>query len=135
MPYWKLHYHLIWATFARRASIDAERERIIEATVWAKAKELSVVVHAIGTVEDHIHLVASIPPVRSVAECVKRIKGASSRAMNVREAANLFRWQEGYGALTIGARSLPTVIAYVRNQKQHHREADTIPVYETTESQ
>jgi putative transposase len=36
----------------------------------------------------------------------------------------------GYGALTIGERSLETVMEYAANQKEHHRENKMIAVYE-----
>src|SRR5438093_614410 len=117
MPYWQLYYHLVWATFERQPLIDAEREAIVRTTLYSKAKSLRVVLHAVGNVADHIHLVASIPPVLSVATCVRHLKGASSRAVNVRTGTpQVFRWQEGYGALSKGERSLATVVAYVRNQ-------------------
>ena len=31
-------------------------------------------------------------------------------------------WQPGYGALTFAKRDLAHIIAYVENQKQHHRD-------------
>jgi hypothetical protein len=36
----------------------------------------------------------------------------------------------GYGALTIGGDSLPGVVAYVCNQRDHHRKHTTVAVYE-----
>ncbi len=135
MPYWKLYYHLVWATSQRQPLIDNDRARVIYATIYTKANELSIVVHAMESVQDHIHVVVSIQTLRSIADCVKHLKGASSRAVNVHEGIErTFRWQEGYGALSISERSLPTVVAYVKEQKQHHHEGITTRVYEITES-
>ncbi|HEX7408429.1 MAG TPA: IS200/IS605 family transposase [Candidatus Binatia bacterium] len=134
MPYWKLYYHLVWATFERLPLITPEREAILRTTLYVKAKELRLVLHGLGNVADHIHVVASIPPVLSVAACVKRLKGASSRAVSLQASAGqVFRWQEGYGALSFGERSLETVAAYVHNQPRHHRERSTLALYETTD--
>ncbi len=136
MPYWKLYYHLVWATFERHPLITPEREAIVRTTLYSKAKDLRAVLHVVGGVADHVHVVASIPPVLSVAACVKQLKGASSRAVNVQASAGqIFRWQEGYGALSLGERSLSTVVAYVKNQPRHHREQTTLAVYETTEGE
>jgi putative transposase len=82
MPYWKLYYHLVWATFERYPWITPDREAIIRTTLYTKGREIGAVVHAVGNVEDHVHVVASIPPALSVAECIKRLKGASSRERN-----------------------------------------------------
>jgi hypothetical protein len=32
-----------------------------------------------------------------------------------------FSWQEGYGAFSVSASNLDSVIRYVRNQEKHHR--------------
>ena len=32
-----------------------------------------------------------------------------------------FEWQEGYGAFSYSQSALPNVIAYIKNQKEHHR--------------
>jgi putative transposase len=136
MTYWRLHYHLIWATFERQSTLTPEREKIFFSIVYQKAKELDLKVHAAGAVEDHVHVVLSIPPKRSVAECLKHIKGASSFAINNMPGSDgEFKWQEGYGALSIGERSLPDVMAYAANQKQHHADHSLVTVYEKLEEE
>jgi len=136
MTYWRLHYHLIWATFERQPSITSEREKMIYGVLYRKAGELGVKIHAAGNVEDHIHVVASIPPKLSVADCVKNFKGASAYAVNHMEGSDsLFKWQEGYGALSIGERSLEDVMAYAAHQKDHHRETTVVTMYEEMEEE
>ena len=134
MPYWRLHYHLVWGTRERVPLITPNVELVIHQTVFAKARELGLVLHAVDGVSDHVHVVVSIPPTRCVAEIVKQVKGASSRAVHLSTSAGPeFRWQEGYGALTIGGASLARVIEYVRLQKEHHASGTTIAVYEKAE--
>ena len=136
MTYWRLHYHLIWATFERQQSITPEREKMIYGVLYRKAEELSVKIHAAGNVEDHIHIVASIPPKLAVADFVRNFKGASAYAVNHMEGNDsLFKWQEGYGALSIGERSMGTVMAYATRQKEHHRENSVMAVYERMEEE
>ena len=131
MPYWRLHYHLVWATFKREPMIDAERERVIYRSLFGKAKELGLIIHALGNIEDHIHVVVSIPPKILVSDCLRHFKGASSFYINQMPGSRShFKWQEGYGAISMGERSLPTVIAYVKNQKQRHRDSTEIAIYE-----
>jgi len=131
VPYWRLHYHLVWGTWERAPLITPSVELVVHQTAFAKARELGLVLHAVGGVCDHVHVVASIPPTRCVAEVVKRLKGASSRAVHLSASAGSdFRWQEGYGALTLGGASLAGVIEYVRWQKEHHTSGTIIAVYE-----
>ncbi|MCS6939906.1 MAG: IS200/IS605 family transposase, partial [Roseiflexus sp.] len=107
-------------------------ERSIHRALRNKARELGVFVYAIGNVEDHIHLALSIPPTIAVAECIRHLKGASSYTVNREHAGIDFAWQTGYGAFTFSDHAKPIVVAYVRNQKRHHRAGTTHPALERT---
>jgi REP element-mobilizing transposase RayT len=131
MAYWRLHYHLVWGTYKREPFIDGGRERMVFGVIYQKAKELELIVHAAGCTEDHIHVVVSIPPKIAVADCVRHFKGASAYAVNHLPGDQAaFKWQDGYGALSLGGRSLPIVCDYARNQKQHHHDRTDIAIYE-----
>ena len=131
MTYWRLHYHIIWATYERQPILTPEREKMFYGVLYKKAEELGVKVHAGGNIEDHAHVVLSIPPVIAVAECVRQIKGASAYAINRMPGSDgQFKWQGGYGALSVGERSLETVMEYAARQKEHHRDKKLIAVYE-----
>jgi putative transposase len=131
MTYWRLHYHLIWATFERQPAITLEREKLFYGVLYQKAKELDLQIDAAGNTEDNVHVVISIPPKLAVADCVRNIKGASAFAINHMDGSDgQFIWQEGYGASTIGERSLETVMAYAARQKEHHKEHKVISIYE-----
>jgi putative transposase len=136
MTYWRLHYHLIWATFERRPTITPEREKMFYGVLYNKGKELDLKIHAAGNTEDHVHIVVSIPPKHAVSDCIKHLKGASAFAINHMAGSDgQFHWQEGFGALTIGERSLETVMAYAAQQKEHHKENTAIAVYERIEEE
>ena len=122
MAYWRLHYHLVWATYQRLPLITEPLEKQIYGVILNKANELGIIIHAIGNIQDHIHVAASITPKIAVADCLKHFKGASARYVNQQNSQDHFSWQEGYGALTFGDRAMCDVIAYVRNQKEHHRQ-------------
>ena len=82
MTYWRLHYHIIWSTIDRRPILTPELEKIFYGVIYGKASELGLKIHAVGNVEDHAHIVVSIPPKISVADCVRHLKGASAYAIN-----------------------------------------------------
>jgi putative transposase len=131
MAYWRLHYHLVWTTKARLPLISSDTARVIEQALYRKARELGVTIHQLGGVEDHIHVVASIPPPVAVARCLQQFKGASSYAVNSGlHHAPRFRWQDGYGVLTLAESSLARVIDYVRRQGEHHSAGELLPALE-----
>lgn len=131
MTYWRLHYHLIWATYNREPSLTLKREKMFYGVLYKKGEKLGLKIHAAGNVEDHAHVVASIPPKLAVGDCVRHLKGASAFAINhMAESNGQFKWQSGYGALTVGDRSLETVMEYAARQKEHHRENKLVEIYE-----
>ncbi len=131
MTYWRLHYHIIWATFERQPSLTPEREKVFYGVLYKKGEELEVKIHAAGNTDDHVHLVVSIPPKLAVADFVRHIKGAASYAIHHMEKSDdQFEWQEGYGALTINERTLGNVMAYTARQKEHHKADTSLAAYE-----
>ncbi len=136
MTYWRLHYHLIWATFERQPILVGESEKMFYGVLYNKAKELGIKIHSAGNVDDHAHVVCSIPPKICVADAVRHFKGASSFAINRMENSDgEFKWQAGYGALSVSERNLDRVMAYAANQKEHHRENMVVPFYETIDEE
>ena len=127
MAFWRSYAHLVWATKNRKPLITTAIEGDIYAYTVSKAAEVGCYVHAINGVEDHVHLVISIPPKHSVAWVVKTLKGASSHFVNysLRPPEFTFQWQRGYGYLTLGESQCPRAIAYVEAQKEHHRQSQT----------
>lgn len=58
----------------------------------------------------------------SFAKAVQLIKGGSSKWIHDTFAkCKKFEWQEGYGAFSVSASQVERTIAYIRNQKEHHR--------------
>ena len=131
MTYWRLHYHLIWSTIDRQPILTGEREKVFYGVLYSKVEELGFKVHAAGNVDDHVHIVVSIPPKLAIAECIRQLKGASAYAINqLPGSRGDFQWQEGYGALSLGERSLDKVMEYAAKQKEHHKERNLMPVFE-----
>lgn len=126
MPFWRTYNHLVWATKNRDPIIDTNIEDRLFPYLIKKAGETAVNVYAINGWTDHIHLIVSIPPKWSVADVVKRLKGASAYYLNQAfERNERFTWQRGYGVLTLGERQRSTAGKYVNRQKEHHRQNTT----------
>jgi putative transposase len=116
--------------------ITADKETELYGYMRGKADFLGCMVHAINGVEDHIHIVVSIPPKLSVADFVQQIKGSSAYHMNhhIASASGMaFGWQRGYGVFTLGGQQLEQARAYVINQKEHHARGTTIRMLEMEE--
>jgi REP element-mobilizing transposase RayT len=126
MSFWRLYYHLVWATKNREPTITPNLESKLYPYLLKKAAELDVRVYALNGWLDHVHMVVSIPPKLAVADVVKNFKGASAHYLNQETASNeAFIWQRGYGVLSVGERQKSIAIAYVQSQKEHHKNTTT----------
>jgi putative transposase len=137
MPLWRLFYHLVWSTQERKPLISPAHEQILYPHIKGKADFLECQLHAIGGIENHIHLIVSIPPKLSISDFAKRIKGSSARYLNQELATDnnyKFAWQHEYGMFSLGEQRLEWAIAYVENQRQHHSTGKVVKVLEQTES-
>lgn len=126
MPFWRTYYHLVWGTKNRKEDITPTVELILFQYLINKAVENEIRVYAINGWYEHVHMVVSIPPKLSVADTVKRLKGASAYYINEQDLLKeKFVWQRGYGVLTVGERQLEKAIDYVERQKEHHQKQTT----------
>jgi putative transposase len=135
MPYYELYYHLVWATKMREPLITRELMPELYQYLRGKGMELGSVVHAVGGIEEHVHITASIAPRIAVAAYVGQLKGASSHWITHVSPSRLpFSWQEGYGALSFGKRALPQVVDYVLHQRERHKSGQLIADMERDEN-
>jgi REP element-mobilizing transposase RayT len=120
----------------RQPILTPQVEKLFYGVIHRKADELGLKMHAVGNVEDHVHIVVSVPPKLSVAECVRHLKGASTYAINHMDGSDgQFKWQAGYGALTVSDSALKRVMEYTARQKEHHARRAIVDVYEKMEEE
>ena len=134
MALWRLYYHFVWATRERRPLIGASIETELFGYIRGKSDTLGCIVYAIGGVEDHIHLIVSVPPKLSLSDFVQKIKGSSAHHINHTndDSRPKFAWQRGYGVFSLGSKQLETAIDYVRHQRTHHQQQTTMAALEKT---
>lgn len=120
MPYYRLFYHFVWTTKHRLPLITDHNREALYRAIMAKTKQLDGIPHALNGMEDHVHLVVTLPPTLALAEFIGQIKGSSSFVASRQANGEAFGWQTEYGVLSVSESHLPYVIEYVKNQQTHH---------------
>jgi putative transposase len=116
-----LVYHIVFSTKNRQPLISDEIRALLYAYIGGIVRGQRGLLLEIGGMPDHVHLLARFRSDASVAEMVRLIKANSSKWMNERtEEPGLFQWQTGYGAFSVSESRVPTVRAYIQNQREHH---------------
>jgi len=123
--YSEINLHVVWHTKGSRHLIKLAFEKRGYEHIRRRARSVDgVFIHGIGGTTNHIHLVAAVPPTLLVSRWIGQVKGGSSHDINEQVPAmgGVFEWQTGYGVVSFGAKDLPWVVAYVRDQKRHHQQ-------------
>ncbi|MDP2935951.1 MAG: IS200/IS605 family transposase, partial [Dehalococcoidia bacterium] len=131
MPYWRLFYHIVWATKDRQPLIKNSLAAKLHEHISGNATQLGAVVHAVGGMEDHVHMAVSVPPSMALSEFIRKLKGSSSHFVNHElPAASAFAWQGDYGIISLDSKQLDRVVLYIKEQMKYHTEKTTIPALE-----
>jgi putative transposase len=76
----------------------------------------------IGGIEDHVHLLLSLPSTLPISKALQLVKGGSSKWIHDTFPQHQdFEWQEGYGAFSVGISQAEDTTKYIANQREHHR--------------
>ena len=117
----QLYVHITWCTLDRNVLIQEDIESEIRRLIEDACKELKLKVVALEMVPDHLHLLVRFLPTHRLSDCVKLLKGRSSRLIT-RKTGREFQWQKGYGIDTVGLKALDVARKYAVDQKEHHRD-------------
>jgi putative transposase len=129
MAYWRLFYHFVWTTKNREPLLTPDIETNVYRFLHAEANKNYVPLFVIGGIEDHVHVLAAVRPAVSPAEFMHQLKGSSSRFVTL-AFKRPFEWQDGYGVFSVSEDSVPDVIRYIKNQKQHHTQGTIVAAWE-----
>lgn len=117
--------HCVFSTKERRPLITPELQPRLYSYIGGIARKHKMKLMATGGIEDHIHLLVSLPSTLSIAQALQLIKGGSSKWVHDTFAEHRqFEWQEGYGAFSIGISDVERTIDYINNQAEHHKKQD-----------
>ncbi len=114
-------FHCVWSTKERQRLITPELQERLWPYIGGVAKQNRMRALIVGGVEDHIHVLLSLPTTVSISKALQLIKGGSSKWVHdTFPAYRHFSWQEGYGAFSIGITQVDDTIAYIDRQPEHH---------------
>jgi REP element-mobilizing transposase RayT len=115
-------YHCVFSTKERQPIITEDLQQRLWPYLGGIARENKMRALSIGGVEDHVHLLLSVPSTLSIAKALQLIKGGSSKWIHdTLPEFRDFAWQEGYGAFTVGVSQVADTKTYIENQTEHHR--------------
>lgn len=116
-----LYVHFVWSTKERAPILRPELRPRLFSYCGGILRHRKCVLLAANGVLDHIHLLVSVHRTSTVSDLVRDVKADSSKWVheNFPELRD-FRWQDGYGAFSVGHAQLPATEEYINDQEKHH---------------
>ena len=118
-------YHLVWPTKYRRKIFNEGVQGYLKTFLrsWPEHHP-DVILKEVNTDQDHIHILASIPPTRPVGMVVRTLKAVTAGALN-EQFPHLRKtywgtssiWSAGYFVSTVGVNE-ELIRRYIQNQGQ-----------------
>jgi putative transposase len=128
--YTQIHLQIIFGVKYRQALITNDWEEKLFKYIAGIVNENRHKLIIVNGVEDHIHILIGMRPHQSVSDLLQDLKGSSSKWINENNfTRKKFEWQGGYGAFSYSKSSLPNVINYIANQKDHHKKITFLNEY------
>ena len=122
MSYVSSYHHCVFSTKDRRPMITAALQQRLWPYLGGIARDNKMTAIEIGGVQDHIHMLLSLPSSMPIAKALQLIKGGSSKWVHdTFPDQRLFGWQTKYGSFSVSVSQLDKIIAYIRSQPEHHR--------------
>jgi REP element-mobilizing transposase RayT len=111
--------HIVFSTKERRKTIPMQMKELLWAYTAGICQHQNIFVHAIGGMEDHIHLLLQFPATIVIANALRDIKSNSSGWMS--DEISNFAWQQGYGGFGVSKSNIAAGVRYIQNQEKHHK--------------
>ncbi len=120
--YSQIYIQVVFAVKNRNAQIsptwEQELYKYTTGIITNKGQKLL----AINGMPDHIHILIGMKPSCCLSDLVREIKKSTNEFINEKKFTSFnFQWQEGFGAFSYSHSALDNVIAYIANQKEHHK--------------
>jgi putative transposase len=120
---WDCKYHLVFIPKCRKKALYGKIRKFLAPVFDELASQRNCKIIEGHMVQDHVHILISIPPKYSIAEVVGYIKGKSAIAI-ARQFGGRQRnfngerfWARGYAVSTVGYEA-EKIKAYIKNQEQ-----------------
>jgi putative transposase len=119
-----LNFHLIFCTKYRRTVLTNDIGDRVKEIICEIAKEQNVIIEAMETDSDHLHIMLNLKPTHSIPKLVQLFQGRSARLI-FQEFPEIKRrlwgghlWSSGYFVTSAGGAPLETLKTYVNSQRE-----------------
>lgn len=117
----KNYVHIVFSTKYRQNLIHPPVEAELHSYLGGICNKLECQVIEVGGYTDHVHILCLLSKKIALMKLMEELKSHSSKWIKTKgEEYKNFYWQDGYGAFSVNPSQVDIVIAYIKNQHEHH---------------
>ena len=114
-------YHIVWCVKYRRSVLSPKMQERLKTILLESQTPDIYLLRALEAMPDHVHVLVSIPPDKSVSQAIKYMKGVTSRVLRQEfpelESRLPTLWTRGKFVATTGGVTLETLKKYIESQQ------------------
>jgi len=123
MSYTQILIHAVIRTYKSEPTLPTdERVKYLYQIAHGIIKKQGGYLYRINSINDHVHILFTMPPTLAVSDFMRVLKASTSKAIKRADGFEQFKaWGEGYAALSCNLRDKDRIVKYIINQQEHHR--------------
>ncbi len=121
--YRQIIYHIVFRTKKNERTLSISQHKELYCYVMGILKNKNCYLYRINGTDDHIHMLISLHPSIALADLMRDLKTSSSLWLKEHHGFPRFNgWADGYAALTYSNNEKESLINYIKNQQEHHKD-------------
>jgi REP element-mobilizing transposase RayT len=122
--------HQVFSTSQRVPSLSEDVRARLFPYIGGILREINCQPIQIGGHVDHVHLLFGLSRTLSIAQVTEKVKTATNKWLKGEGLVQVsFAWQKGYAVVSVDCREHSQVVAYIKNQDEHHKKISFIGEY------
>jgi len=121
----KVYVHITFSTKLRQNLITESIQESLFNYIGGICKGMECYPIQVGGHKNHIHVLCLLSKKVTQIKLLEEIKKQSSKWIK-KQGDNFksFYWQDGYGIFSVNLSEIDVVVAYINNQKEHHKKTN-----------
>jgi REP element-mobilizing transposase RayT len=121
----KVYVHITFSTKLRQNLITESIQESLFNYIGGICKGMECYPIQVGGHKNHIHVLCLLSKKVTQIKLLEEVKKQSSKWIK-KQGDNFksFYWQDGYGIFSVNPSEIDVVVAYINNQKEHHKKVN-----------
>lgn len=127
----RVSVHTLWPVAEHSPELTEEALTRLVSYTTRYGQTLGIVVHAVGGINDHLHVLLDLPPTMTLQQVLDELPRATARFLSDVLKLKGFAWAVSDGGMeSVSPENVAFLASYVSENASHHADGTTLPEQE-----